>query len=276
MTATERDEPSWGPGVAIIGVAVGFGFAFTTSLVIDIIALAAGANSRHLPTGVTLLLSLAVDVSFVASAAVVVARAGPLRPRQFGYRRPRVVVAIVSMVIAAIVYYGLSALYANLLGLHSERLPKELGFGGGTADLIGAGIFVCVIAPVCEEFFFRGFVFGALLRLPLGRLTIAAASLITGVLFGAAHIGSAPAQYLVPLGLFGVVLCLVRWRTGSLYPCMALHSINNALALGVNALNWSAGQVVALALASLCVIAGLTVPLASLRGSRPMQDDAQP
>ena len=59
---------------------------------------------------------------------------------------------------------------------------------------------------------------------------------MTGILFGLAHLGSAPSQYLVPLGFLGFVLCLVRWRTGSLYPCMALHSANNALALGVNQL----------------------------------------
>ena len=53
--------------------------------------------------------------------------------------------------------------------------------------------------------------------LPLGVLRVPAAAILTGILFGAAHLGSAPAQYLVPLGLFGVILCVVRWRTGSLY-----------------------------------------------------------
>ena len=66
------------------------------------------------------------------------------------------------------------------------------------------------------------------------------AAVITGILFGLAHTGSASSQYLVPLGFLGFVLCIVRWRTGSLYPCMALHSANNALALGVNQLSWNA------------------------------------
>jgi uncharacterized protein len=59
----------------------------------------------------------------------------------------------------------------------------------------------------------------------------------------------------------------VRWRTGSLYPCMALHSFNNSLALGVNQLNWSAGAIVALIVGSLLVIAAITLPLA--RGAGP-------
>ena len=57
------------------------------------------------------------------------------------------------------------------------------------------------------------------------------------------------------------MLCLVRWRTGSLYPCMALHSANNALALGVNQLNWNAAEIVGLVLASWLVVFAVTAPL---------------
>jgi membrane protease YdiL (CAAX protease family) len=32
------------------------------------------------------------------------------------------------------------------------------------------------------------------------------------------------------LVLLGVLLCLVRERTGSLYPCIAIHALNNTLA----------------------------------------------
>ena len=58
-------------------------------------------------------------------------------------------------------------------------------------------------------------------------------------LFGLAHTGSvSSSQYLIPLGFLGFVLCLIRWRTGSLYPCMALHAFNNVLAFGV-LLDWT-------------------------------------
>ena len=49
------------------------------------------------------------------------------------------------------------------------------------------------------------------------------AAIITGLVFGAIHVGSAEAAFLLPLGFFGFVLCLLCERTGSLYPCMALH-----------------------------------------------------
>ena len=91
------------------------------------------------------------------------------------------------------------------------------------------------------------------------------AAIITGLLFGLAHSGSAPGRYLVPLGFLGFVLCLVRWRTGSLYPCIALHSLNNALALGVGQLNWNAGQVLALVAGSVAVVLAVTLPLSGPR-----------
>jgi uncharacterized protein len=51
--------------------------------------------------------------------------------------------------------------------------------------------------------------------------------------FGAIHAGSSPAGLLVPLGVLGVGLCLIYAWTRSLFPCVALHAINNAIAFGV-------------------------------------------
>jgi membrane protease YdiL (CAAX protease family) len=38
---------------------------------------------------------------------------------------------------------------------------------------------------------------------------------------------------LVPLAVLGVGLCLIYAWTRSLYPCVALHAVNNAIAFGV-------------------------------------------
>ena len=53
-----------------------------------------------------------------------------------------------------------------------------------------------------------------------------------------------------------------RWKTGSLYPCIALHSLNNALALGITQFHWNAEEIVALMAGSLGLIGLLTLPLA--------------
>ena len=44
-------------------------------------------------------------------------------------------------------------------------------------------------------------------------------------------------------------LCLLYWRTGSLYPCIALHCVNNSIAFG-NAESWT-WQIPVLAVGSL-------------------------
>ena len=60
---------------------------------------------------------------------------------------------------------------------------------------------------------------------------------------------------------------MVRWRTGSLYPCMALHSLNNAAALGVNDIHWSAGLIVAVMVGSLLMIGLLTAASLAMSGA---------
>ena len=70
------------------------------------------------------------------------------------------------------------------------------------------------------------------------------------------------------------MLCLVRWKTGSLYPCMALHSVNNSLALGVNQLHWNGGEIVALIAGGLAVVGAITLPLAGRSPAPPPSSPA--
>ena len=162
--------------------------------------------------------------------------------------------------IAAIIYYVVTDIYALVFNLHGkDKLPSELSNTHNHAAIVMTAVFVCAVAPICEEFFFRGFLFGTLRKMRVmvaGRdLSVFIAAVITGILFGLVHTGSASSQFLIPLGFLGFMLCMVRWRTGSLYPCMALHSANNALALGYEELHWTAPEIIALMLGSWAVIA---------------------
>jgi uncharacterized protein len=254
--------------MAPAGILMGFAIGLVGSIVVGVIAQAAGSSVTHPTPAVSLVENLVFDLSFVASAIYFAASAGRVRPADFGFRRCPLGLAVKAFLAAGLSYYILTAVYASLLRLHGrDKLPSELGVHRSTAALIGAAVFVCVVAPIAEETFFRGFVFGALRRwriVVLGReVGMLAAAVLTGILFGLAHTGSANPQYLVPLGFLGFVLCLVRWRTRSLYPCMALHSFNNALALGINELNWNGAEILGLMIASLLVIGALTGPLAA-------------
>ncbi|MFD0935045.1 CPBP family intramembrane glutamic endopeptidase, partial [Methylobacterium trifolii] len=113
----------------------------------------------------------------------------------------------------------------------------------GTADLFGAAFgqgvrlsptlstasvaawlaYVVVLAPMAEELLMRGEVFAR----ARAFLPPAAAILVTACIFALAHVsawGLARPVSLVPLAL---ALGWLRWRTGRLWPCIALHGWSN-------------------------------------------------
>ena len=247
-----------------------FGLALgaLATILVGVAAQAGGSSISHPTPAVSIIGDVVFDLGFVAAALYLASLRGRVHPADFGFRRVSLRLAARAFVLAAIGYYGLTAVYGTIFRLHgTDKLPSELGVEHSTAALVAAAVFVCVIAPIAEELFFRGFFFGALRR---WRIEVAGrdlgtwiAAVVTGILFGLAHLGSASLQYLIPLGFLGFVLCLVRWRTGSLYPCMALHSANNALALGVNQLNWNAAEILALTLGAWLLIGAITGPLGS-------------
>ncbi|MDQ2895128.1 MAG: CPBP family intramembrane metalloprotease [Actinomycetota bacterium] len=260
------DIPPWPIWTVPATLLLGVGLGIVAVTVLDIAA--TGGSSTNTSWWVTILGNVGFDLGFVAAALWFTSRVARPRAADFGFRRVRVKRGAVAVVLGAIGYFGVSAIYAAVFSLHKvEKLPSGLGDLRTTANVIGTALFVCVFAPIAEELFFRGFLFGTLRRIPLrvaGRdLGPWIGALLTAILFGAAHVGSAGLEYLVPLGLLGFMLCLVRWRTGSLYPCIVLHSANNALALGVNQLGWTAAEVLALIFASWLVTAAITWPLSA-------------
>jgi uncharacterized protein len=227
------------------------------------------ASGGQLTVAEALIGNLVFDLGFVAAALYFANLHGRPAGRDFGFRRlgpVRVFAYLAGGGLVWGVYYLILWGYASVFSLHgTDKLPEPLGSTTSTAGLAGVAVFVCVVAPMAEEFFFRGFLFGVLRQMRVrvaGRdIGVWVAALVTGLLFGLAHAGSALSQDLVPLGLLGFILCLVRWWTGSLYPCMAIHAINNSIAIAHLELHWSVGQGIGLAAGSLAVISLLSLPL---------------
>ncbi len=262
----KRDDGAPGLWIAPASVLLGLAGGIFGTLLVEIVGSAFGSSLNHPSPAVELIADLVFDLSFVSAALYFVLLRGWTGRSEFGYRRIPVRTGVGAVLLAGASYYVLTYVYGVIVSVHgSDKLPSELGVTRSTAAAVGAAVFVCVAAPICEEFFFRGFLFGVLRRMRVRAFGREAgpiiAALIVGLLFGLAHLGSANAVYLVPLGFLGFVLCMVRWRTGSLYPCMALHSLNNSVAMGVNELGWGGGLVIALAVASLLVVGLLTWPL---------------
>ncbi len=198
---TSRRGPLW---TAPVGVLLGLGVGIFASLFVGIIAQAGGSSLSHPTPAVSLSADLFFDLSFVGAALYLASTAGRVRAADFGFRRVALKLGVAAVVIGGVGYYVVTALYASLIKLHgTDKLPSELGVSKSTAALIGAAVFVCVVAPICEEFFFRGFIFGALrrMRVRVGGREIGTwlAAIITGIFFGAGHTGSASSQYLIPL-----------------------------------------------------------------------------
>ena len=262
-----ENPPPFRVWMAPAGLLLGFGLGVIGSIGVDIVASFGGSSLTHPTPAATIASDIVFDLGFVAAAIYLTAIRGRARPADFGFLRVTFRLAAKAFVLAALCYYGVTTIYSSLLALHgTDKLPSELGATHSTAALIAASIFVCVVAPICEEFFFRGFLFGTLRtwNIRIGGRDVGTwlAAIVTGLLFGLAHTGSAASQYLVPLAFLGFVLCIVRWKTGSLYPCIALHSANNALALGVNQLGWNAPEIIGLILATWLVVGVITFPLA--------------
>ncbi len=245
----------WLAPLALLG---GLLLAEIAGLFVDVPAALLGANitASHLPGGLELADTVVLDASFIA-AAVFCARLGGRRVSawQFGLRPPRVrwrkvALLIVGLIVCVLVF---SAIWAEALSVSTkEKVLEQLGANEGTALLLLSALLTCVIAPICEEFLFRGFIFSALRNLA-GPWP---AAILTGLIFGGVHASSAPLADLMPLAALGFGLCLLYWYTDSLYPCIAAHALNNSLAFGAQeGWGWQIPVLMAAALGAIGLLA---------------------
>ena len=223
----------WPPWLSLAAFAAGFGITIVLGGVVIVGAGAFGVSENA--AGLNIGLTLMQNVALVGAAYAFAALHGRPAAADFGLRRAPLWRSAGLLLAVWIGFFVLSAIWAAALGLHEQqKLPEELGADGPLANVLAVVVLITVIAPLGEELFFRGFFFGAL-RNWRGPWV---AAVLTGLVFGAIHAGSSPVGYLVPLAFFGFGLCLLYESTGSLYPSIALHALNNSIALGAN-LHWS-------------------------------------
>lgn len=254
--APDGGPPPWKPWTAPAALAAAFLFAILGGLVVAIVGAIFGASIDNPPPAVNIVATFVQDGAFIGAALAFAGRGGPIVPARLGLRPVAIRRAVGWMALAFVVYLAFSATWIALLDLHQkDTLPDELGVDKSTAALVAVCVLVTVVAPIAEELFFRGFFFGALRNWHGPWL----AALLTGLVFGAIHAPGTPAGYLLPLAMLGFMLCVVRWRTGSLVPCIALHAINNGLAFGV-AQDWLGWQVVLLIVGATTVVVLAVTP----------------
>lgn len=244
-TEQKPDKPTssgWSAGTAVIAVIAAY---FGASIVGELLLSAYGAvrhwsqqqfdtwltNSTYAQFANSVLvygLMAAIVYAFMRSINMSLRSVGVVRPRfkDFGIALLGAPVYIVSYVILLTVVKAL----VPSLNVNQEQ---QLGFQPTTSHvgLLLTFISLVVIPPLIEEFIVRGFLFTSLLK----RLKFIPAVLITSVVFASAHlqVGSgAPLLWVAAIDTFilSLVLCYMRYKTGSLWPGIFLHALKNLVA----------------------------------------------
>lgn len=180
-----------------------------------------------------------------------------------GFRlgRPRIAALAAGLVLGC----SLWPLVLESLALAHAGLPEFIQEHAADAvrSMRSAGLmalFPFVTAAICEELFFRGFLFQALRRVTGPRSTI----VITALLFGLTHAalgGALGLGQLLPSIALGLVLGTVCWASGSVWPGLVLHVCHNAIMVVIAQAGF-AGGVTDVPTTAARVVAAFAAPLA--------------
>ncbi|MGA8352658.1 MAG: type II CAAX endopeptidase family protein [Solirubrobacteraceae bacterium] len=251
------DSPitDWQPWLGPLALVVALVIAVFIGLIIALPLTALGvhhADSSKPPGGVLILDTAAQDMIFVVTAVMLAGwGARTVHSWQFGLRVTPLWRAVGLVLLAFVAFVVFAAIWGQLVHSETDKVLEKLGAKEGAALLIASAALTCVVAPICEEFLFRGFIFTSL-RNWKGPWP---AAVLTALIFGAVHSTSAPAEDLLPLAVLGFVLCLIYRATGSLYPCVAVHAINNSIAFGgLEGWGWQTLVLLVLSLACIALV----------------------
>jgi len=119
------------------------------------------------------------------------------------------------------VYLAFVTAYVALIGEPDQEDIAE-AFGSLPFQIL----LVAIAAPISEEIFFRGMMFGGMRR----RMPMLVAAFLSAAVFGLLH-ALTGLSAVPPLIAFGFILAVLYEKTGSIVPGILLHMLNNSVAL---------------------------------------------
>ena len=138
------------------------------------------------------------------------------------------VVTVVSLIVLQQIIFWLS----DQLGITSadpsndlEQMRQYLNFDQ-PATLIIMAVLAVVLAPLAEEFVFRGMLLAAFHK----TIGVIGSAILLSALWSVMHWGYS-SQNLVALFVLGLLFAYITWRTGSLWPAIVGHTANNLVAV---------------------------------------------
>lgn len=209
-------------------------FLSLAAQVVILIAVIRQGGAR--PTGLGLTLSTVLSTLLTEGSLLILVVAYGIRrrarPVHFGIRPFASWVMLVAggFLIAG---FWVNLLYAAAIRIFGwERLTPPSArdllplFGEGGWGLAIGLVLAGVVAPVTEELFFRGFLFGGLRR-PLGLI---GAMFVSGLIFSVVHLQPAT---ILPIFALGCLLAFLYEISKSLVPVIIMHATYNTIALVV-------------------------------------------
>jgi sodium transport system permease protein len=168
----------------------------------------------------------------------------------FSFKMPR----WSALVGAPLMAPGSVLLTAGIVSLQNNFLPMSEAYAKTLTEYMLPKdqpmwiiLFAMAVMPgICEEVLFRGAIFGLLRR----KFTSIKCCILVGVLFGFFHLSG---YRLLPTTALGIILTLMVYRTGSIFPSMLFHASHNALAITISSIPeavWQTPQNIMLAILS--------------------------
>ena len=209
-------------GGARAGGTPNVGFALTAFAALLVVQFYGSLSMRTLPIH-WLLVTLQYG-GFLLPTLAMLALFGFDPRRTLALRRPPVVALLSAVTLGFSAWLFAGGIVARLLPPPeslTRAMERFIQLGDAPMPLWIVWLVIGVTPAICEELFFRGLVFAGLRRLGVG-----AAVLGSALLFALAH---ASIYRLMPTLILGIVLGVLRWRSGSVVPGMVMHALNNGL-----------------------------------------------
>jgi hypothetical protein len=221
---------AWAPAFGVLFVVLGYALI---SAIVGVIVGFTGGDIEKLQNNqpLTIGLTLGLDAVLIAAPiAVVTWMSGRPDIAAFGVRVPsswrR---ALVTLMVVYIGFWAATLIVALIFGnAEDQDIVNDLKAEHSVLVLGGFLVMTCIVAPLAEEFFFRGFLFRVLWE----RTNVIVGTIVTAAAFGLVHKPGGDWIGVAVLALFGAALCLLFWRTASLLPCIMLHSFHNSISFG--------------------------------------------
>lgn len=159
----------------------------------------------------------------------------------FSFRKISFKAVVVSVVIGIIVFFlnvYISSFFNSIISIFGyEHTPSTSKYSGEIWALFLNLVCTAVLPAVAEETLHRGMLLSGNSSLGMKKSII-----ISGFLFGLFHLNIEQTFYAIIIGLFLGYIC---WGSNSIYPCMIIHFMNNAMSVFLSfarARGWSIGH----------------------------------